>query len=161
MPYGQHFGLISDETFSEFNERMDRIRRDMVALRTKKIGNDTLYQYLKRPEVSYKHLLLKGLHVCNLSDDEIHSLETEIKYEGYITQQRREVHKFSKLERKKIPVYLNYDEVPGIGREAKEKLKKILPESIGHAARIPGISSCDLSLLAVYIEKKTKESPQK
>ena len=56
---------------------------------------------------------------------------------------------------------MNYDEAPGIGREAKEKLKKIQPESIGHAARIPGISSCDLSLLAVFIEKKTKDALKK
>ena len=97
----------------------------------------------------------------SLSDEEIHRVETEIKYEGYIAQQRSEVQKFSKMEKRKIPVELNYDEVPGIGREAKEKLKKILPESIGHAARIPGISSCDLSLLAVYIEKKAKEFPRR
>jgi len=61
------------------------------------------------------------------------------------------------LEKRKIPAGINYDEISGIGREAKEKLKKIRPESIGHAARIPGISSCDLSLLAVFIEKKAKE----
>jgi tRNA uridine 5-carboxymethylaminomethyl modification enzyme len=84
-------------------------------------------------------------------------VENEIKYEGYIAQQRAEVKKFLKLEKRKIPEDLNYDDVPGIGREAKEKLKKIRPESIGHAARISGISTCDLSLLAVFIEKKAKE----
>jgi tRNA uridine 5-carboxymethylaminomethyl modification enzyme len=161
MFYGHQFNLISDENFAEFNERMDRIRHDMQELKTKRIGEDTLYQYLKRPEASYKQLVLNGLHSCSLSDDEVHSVETEIKYEGYIAQQRREVQKFSKLEKRKIPSNLNYDEAPGIGREAKEKLKKIQPESIGHAARIPGISSCDLSLLVVFIEKKNKETPKK
>ena len=161
MFYGHQFDLVSEKDFSEFNERMDRVRRDMQELRAKKIGNDTLYQYLKRPEIIYKTLLSNGLHSCSLSEDEIHSVETEIKYEGYIAQQRREVRKFSKLEKKKIPANLNYDQVPGIGREAKEKLKKIQPESIGHAARIPGISSCDLSLLVVFIEKKNQEDLQK
>ena len=161
MFYGHQFGLISEKTFSEFNERMDRMRNDMLELKTKKIGGDTLYQYLKRPEASYNKLVLSGLHSCNMSSDEIHCVETEIKYEGYIAQQRREVNKFSKLEKRKIPVDLNYAEVPGIGREAKEKLKKILPESIGHAARIPGISSCDLSLLAVFIEKRTRDALKK
>jgi len=156
MFYGHQFGLISEKTFSRFNERMDRMRRDIQELKTKRIGTDTLFQYLKRPEVEYKHLLLNGLHSCNLSDDEIHSVETEIKYEGYIAQQRREVQKFSKLEKRKIPRELDYEKVSGIGREAKEKLKRIQPESIGHAARIPGISSCDLSLLAVYIQNKTQ-----
>ncbi|MFA5159671.1 MAG: tRNA uridine-5-carboxymethylaminomethyl(34) synthesis enzyme MnmG [Candidatus Omnitrophota bacterium] len=156
MFYGYQFSLIPDKTFAKFNEHMDRIRRDMRELKTKRIGSDTLYQYLKRPEITYNQLVSNRLHSCNLSEDEIHCVETEIKYEGYIAQQRREVQKFSKLEKRKIPADLNYDEIPGIGREAKEKLKKIQPESIGHAARIPGISSCDLSLLAVFIEKKAK-----
>ncbi len=161
MFYGHQFDLISEKDFAEFNGRMDRIQNDMRELKTKKIGNDTLYQYLKRPTVGYKQLISNGLHSCNLSDDEIHSVETEIKYEGYIAQQRREVQKFSKIEKRKIPANLNYDEVPGIGREAKEKLKKIQPESIGQAARLPGISSCDLSLLAVFIEKKKQDALKK
>lgn len=161
MFYGHQFGLISEENFEEFNKRMDRIRRDKEELKTKRIGADTLYQYLKRPEISHKQLINKGLHSCYLSSDEVHCVETEIKYEGYIAQQRREVQKFSKLEKRKIPAETNYDEVPGIGREAKEKLKKIQPESIGHAARIPGISSCDLSLLAVFIEKTRQETQKR
>lgn len=156
MFYGHQFDLISSEVFAAFNERMDRIRADIRELKRKKIGNDTLYQYLKRPIVTYKALLENKLHSCCLFEDEIHSVETEIKYEGYIAQQKREVQKFSKLEKRKIPENLDYDKVPGIGREAKEKLKKIQPESIGHAARIPGISSCDLSILAVFIEKAAK-----
>lgn len=159
--YGHQFDLISEKNFSEFNGRMDRVRRDIQELKTKRVGNDTLYQYLKRPEVRYNQLIAKRLHACTLSDDEIHSVETEIKYEGYIAQQRREVKKFSKLEKRKIPANLNYDEAPGIGREAKEKLKRIQPESIGHAARIPGISSCDLSLLAIFIEKKNQDALRK
>ena len=157
MFYGYQFGLITDKTFAEFNERMDRMRRDMQELKIKKLRGDTLYQYLKRPAITYKQLLSNGLHSSSLSEDEIHGVETEIKYEGYIAQQRSEVQKFAKLEKRKIPADLNYDEVPGIGREAKEKMKRILPESIGHAARIPGISSCDLSILAVFIEKNQKK----
>ena len=158
MFYGHQFDLINEKTFSEFNKRMDKIRRDLQELKTKKFRGDTLYQYLKRPEITYKHLLSNNLYTSNLLEDESHRVETEIKYEGYIAQQRNEVQKFSKLEKRKISARLNYDEVPGIGREAKEKLKKIQPDSIGHAARIPGISSCDLSLLAVFIEKKAKET---
>ena len=157
MFYGYQFGLIPEKTFEEFNKSLDRMRADVKELKAKRCGRDTLYQYLKRPEVIYNLLLEKELHSSNLSEDEIHRVESEIKYEGYIAQQRTEVKKFLKLEKRKIPENLNYDEVPGIGREAREKLKKIRPESIGHAARISGISTCDLSLLAVYIEKKAKE----
>ncbi len=157
MFYGYQFGLIPEKTFSEFNESMDRMRTDMRELKSKKIQNDTLYQYLKRPEIRYKSLISSNLHSCELSEDEIHRVESEIKYEGYIAQQRTEVKKFLKLEKRKIPEDLDYEEVSGIGKEAKEKLKKIRPESIGHAARISGISSCDISILAVFIEKKSKE----
>jgi tRNA uridine 5-carboxymethylaminomethyl modification enzyme len=157
MFYGYQFGLIPEKTFAEFNASMDRMRADIKELKTKKLQNDTLYQYLKRPEISYNQLIIKGLHACDLSENEMQRVENEIKYEGYIAQQRAEVKKFLKLEKRKIPEDLNYDDVPGIGREAKEKLKKIRPESIGHAARISGISTCDLSLLAVFIEKKAKE----
>ncbi len=157
MFYGHQFDLIPEKTFAEFNAKMDRVHQDIRELKAKKIGNDTLYQYMKRPSVDYNLLIKNNLHLSNLSEDEKHAVETEIKYEGYIDQQRREVQKFSRLEKRKIPAGINYDEISGIGREAKEKLKKIRPESIGHAARIPGISSCDLSLLAVFIEKKAKE----
>ena len=157
MFYGHQFDLISKQTFEDFNRRMDRIQREMRELKTKKIKNETLYQALKRPECSYKQLISNGLHSTRLSDDEIHRVECEIKYEGYIAQQKTEVRKYSKLEKRKIPSGLNYDEVSGIGREAREKLKKIQPETIGQATRIPGLSSCDLSLLAVFIEKKARE----
>lgn len=161
MFYGYQFGLISDKAFEEFNQSMDRIRREMQILKEKRVRGETLYQRIKNPKESYKHISEKELHHSNLSAEEAHFLESEIKYEGYIAQQKREVHKFSKLEKRKIPEKFNYDEVPGIGREAKEKMKKILPESIGQAARIPGISSCDLSLLAVFLEKTAKRDFKK
>ena len=157
MLYGFQFGLIGEKTFEEFNERLDRMRADAKELKAKRFQNDTLYQYLKRPEISYKQLQISGLHSSELSEDEIHRVESEIKYEGYIAQQKTEVKKFLKLEKRKIPEDLDYEKVPGIGREAKEKLKKVRPESIGHAARISGISTCDLSILAIFIEKKAKE----
>ena len=101
------------------------------------------------------------IHSCILSEEEIHKTETEIKYEGYIARQKIEVQRFKKMEKKKIPALFDYDSMDSIGCEAKEKLKKIRPESIGHASRIPGISSCDLSLLAVQIEKYCRTTPKK
>ncbi len=156
MPYGHEIGLISDGTFLDFQERQKRIQEDMLALQKKFTKNGSLYQYIKRPDVSYKQLLENKLHQSCLSNNEIHFLETEIKYEGYIARQKTEVYRFRKFEKRKIPSATNYDEIVGISREAREKLKKISPESIGQASRIPGISSCDLSLLVVYLEKKQK-----
>ena len=88
-----------------------------------------------------------------LSDEEIHLVETEVKYEGYISRQRVEIARFKKTEKKRIPATINYHQVRGISKEATEKLSKVRPASIGQASRIPGISPCDLSLLAVYLER--------
>jgi tRNA uridine 5-carboxymethylaminomethyl modification enzyme len=88
-----------------------------------------------------------------LKDDEILSLETAVKYEGYISRQMIEVNRFKKVEKRRIPENIEYHKILGISREAKDKLSKIRPASIGQASRIPGLSMCDLSLLAVYIQK--------
>ncbi len=157
MPYGFKTGLIDEKTFADFNDRVDRVNNELKCLKEKKYKNITLYQYLKRPEIKYNTLISNKLHSSNLTEDEILKVETEIKYEGYIDQQNREIKKFVKLEKKKIPPQINYDEVVGIGKEAKEKLKKVFPNSIGRAARIPGISACDLSLIAIHIEKLHKQ----
>ena len=156
MGYGHEVGLLPSEAFEKFKNKMKRIRCDAEALRRKFFKSDSLFQFLKRPEVLYKTLLENGLHSCELSDEEIHKTETEIKYEGYIARQKLDVQRFKKMEKKKIPESTNYDSLEGLGVEAKEKLKKIRPESIGSASRIPGISSCDLSLLAVHIEKSSR-----
>ena len=90
---------------------------------------------------------------CKLNKDEIIRLETEVKYEGYISRQLIEIKRFKKMEKKQIPENLEYHKIVGISREAKDKLSKIKPSSIGQASRIPGLSMCDLSLLAVYLQK--------
>ncbi|HOE68938.1 MAG TPA: tRNA uridine-5-carboxymethylaminomethyl(34) synthesis enzyme MnmG [Candidatus Omnitrophota bacterium] len=153
LEYGYQAGLVSEAERDAFAKRKRAIEYDLKKLRETRIGNDTLYHYLKRPEASYKALTDNKIHSSKLDDNEAHYLETEIKYEGYIARQMIEVKNFKKVEKRKIPDEVDYDTVNGIGREAKEKLKQIKPDSIGQASRIPGISSCDLSLLAVHIAR--------
>lgn len=153
LEYGYQAGLVSEAERDAFAKRKRAIEDDLKKLRETRIGNDTLYHYLKRPEASYKALTDNKIHSSKLDDNEAHYLETEIKYEGYIARQMIEVKNFKKVEKRKIPDEVDYDTVNGIGREAKEKLKQIKPDSIGQASRIPGISSCDLSLLAVHIAR--------
>ncbi|HNX69221.1 MAG TPA: tRNA uridine-5-carboxymethylaminomethyl(34) synthesis enzyme MnmG [Candidatus Omnitrophota bacterium] len=162
MEYGYQFGIITKEVYGVYQRSIKNIADDVEKLKAKRFLGDTLYQYLKRPDVTYKALIENGLHSSNLNDEEIHKLETEIKYEGYIARQKSEVAQFKKLEKRKIPEDTNYESLASVSREAREKLKKIKPESIGQAARIPGISSCDLSLLAVHIEKEARrKNPSK
>jgi len=153
LEYGYQAGLVSEAERDAFAKRKRAIEYDLKKLRETRIGNDTLYHYLKRPEASYKALTDNKIHLSKLDDNEAHYLETEIKYEGYIARQMIEVKNFKKVEKRKIPDEVDYDTVNGIGREAKEKLKQIKPDSIGQASRIPGISSCDLSLLAVHVAR--------
>lgn len=153
MAYGYDFGLISKETFETMQNKLHRVKQQTQKLREQRHGHTDLYQYLKRPEISYKYIRDNILQSCNLSENEIVTLETTIKYEGYVSRQFSDVNRFKKIEKKKIPEHVDYNQVKGMSREAIEKLTKIKPISIGQASRIPGISSCDLSLLAVHIEK--------
>ena len=96
-------------------------------------------------------------YACGLFEEsEILRVETEIKYEGYISRQLADIKRFKKHEKKHIPESLDFSLIKGISREAREKLSKIRPASIGQASRIPGLSICVLSLLAIYIEKQQR-----
>lgn len=153
MKYGQEFGLISEMVFERSQEKLRNIKTEIRRLKNIYVDNVSGDRFLRRPEINYKSLIEKGLHSHHLSEEEILSLETAIKYEGYIERQRVEVHHFKKQEKKIIPAAVDYSFIKGISREAQDKLSKIKPASIGQASRIPGISPCDLSLLAVYLKK--------
>ncbi len=155
MKYGYEFGLIAQKDYEIFLEKQERVCREIKRIKSVRYEHTTLDKYLRRPEIDYKVLVKKELHSC-LTADETHRVETEIKYEGYISRQWAEVEKFKRIEKKKIPEALDYQNVPGISKEAREKLTKIRPLSIGQASRIPGISTCDLSILAISIERFLK-----
>jgi len=89
----------------------------------------------------------------DLSYDIIEQVEIEIKYEGYIERQQRQVEQFKKMEKKKIPYDLNYDDVPSLCLEARQKLKSFHPVSVGQASRISGVSPADISVLLVFLEQ--------
>lgn len=154
MKYGFGFGLIPQNIYEMNQEKSEKIQKEIQRLRLHYVEQVTLDRYLRRPETSYQDLVTRGLHNESLSAEEVLRVEMEVKYEGYVTRQRTEVNRFKKLERRQIPPHIDFHTVRGISREAQEKLAKIRPTSIGQASRIPGVSTCDLSLLAVYLEKQ-------
>ena len=91
----------------------------------------------------------------------IEQVEIEIKYEGYIERQLRQVEQFKKIEKKKIPENLNYDDVPSLRIEARQKLKLLRPLSVGQASRISGVSPADISVLLVFLEQYKRNSRKK
>ena len=106
-----------------------------------------------RPELSYEILAELDPERKELPADVIEQVEIEIKYEGYIERQLRQVNQFKKMEKKLIPETLDYDDVPSLRLEARQKLKNFHPVSIGQASRISGVSPADISVLLVYLEQ--------
>ena len=96
---------------------------------------------------------MTGVQTCALPIYVIEQVEIEIKYEGYIERQIRQVEQFKKMEKRRIPENLNYDDVPSLRIEARQKLKVFHPVSIGQASRISGVSPADVSVLMIYLEQ--------
>jgi tRNA uridine 5-carboxymethylaminomethyl modification enzyme len=153
MRYGYEFGLINQETYDEHLEKQARVQNEIKRIKTTPYESGMLDRYLRRPGIEYKHLIENNLHSQFIDEDDIVRVQTNIKYEGYISRQLADVKRFRKSEKKQIPCSLDYSKIKGISREAQEKLTRIRPASIGQASRIPGLSPCDLSLVAVYLEK--------
>ena len=112
-----------------------------------------LADLLKRTELTYDMLEPIDVERPELTEDIREEVEIQIKYEGYIKLQEEQVEKFKKLESKKIPETINYDDIKGMRLEARQKMNKIKPISVGQASRISGVSPADVSVLLVYLEQ--------
>ena len=114
----------------------------------------TLAELIRRPELSYEKIAPIDKHREELPYDVKEQVDINIKYDGYIKRQMRQVEQFKKLENKRIPENINYDEIQSLRLEAKQKLNQIRPSSIGQASRISGVSPADVSVLLVYLSSK-------
>ena len=175
-PLGHEIGLISDERYEKFKEKRDMIQNEIKRLeKTVFAPSDELCKYLteigsaplrsgikgaeliKRPQVSYEGLKPFDKNRPNLPYVVCEQAEISIKYEGYIKRQAVQAEQFKKLEKKRIPSDIDYDDVDGLRIEARQKLIKIKPESLGQASRISGVSPADIAVLMIYLKTK-KES---
>ena len=175
--YGYEVGLISREQYDYvcrkevlISEEMERLRSVYVGAATKNqeylasIGSTplktavSLAELLCRPELSYSKL--KGLDPerPDLPEAVTEQVEINLKYEGYIQRQCKQVEEFNKLENKRIPSGIDYDDVTSLRLEARQKLKALQPSSIGQASRMSGVTPADIAVLLIYIEKLKKES---
>lgn len=119
-----------------------------------------LSELLRRTELSYDLLAEIDENRPKLENDEKEEAEIQIKYEGYIKMQLTQVEKFKKLERKLLPEDIDYNQIGGIRLEARQKLNKYKPNSVGQASRISGVSPADISVLLVYLEKEKRKTDQ-
>ncbi len=207
-PHGRRVGLISDEAWTDFQAKQERLARVKKLLESTRLTSamsalchsetqraeesaaagggwnsaegQTLAQLLKRPEVSIEQLAAALVNlapefftrnspvtsvppVVKLSSEvrnELKSVETEIKYEGYLLQQQKAMERLKKSEKHSIPEWFDYGSVSGLSREMQEKLTKIRPRTIGQASRIPGVTPAAVSLVNVYIEIQARRREQ-
>ena len=154
--YGYEVGLIDEERYQKFNDKLKQIDELTNYLKDKKIKVDnegiSLYNLIKRPET--KIMNLKDKIDIEVTDEVLEQVEINIKYEGYIKKELDEAKKMVDLDNKKIPEDIDYDKIHNLASEAKQKLKEIRPTSIGQALRISGVNPADISLIMVYIKKE-------
>ena len=173
---GYDVGLISEERYNKYKEKEERINKELERLSqntikpTKEV-NELLkeknsseistgikeIELLKRSEIKYEDLRKIDNNIPNLNDVEAEEVEIKAKYEGYIKLQMAQVEKVKKLENKLLPENLDYLNLKGISLEARQKLDKFKPHSIGQASRISGISPADINVLLIYLEQKHKK----
>ncbi len=169
---GHEIGLISDKRYEEFKKKKENIEKEIERLnkttikptekvnkfleeiRTSKIEVGVkLAELLKRPELNYEKLAVIDENRPQLKSAEKEQVEIQIKYEGYIKLQEKQVEEFKKLEKKLLPENLDYNNIKGISLEARQKLNDYKPSSVGQASRISGVSPADISVLLIYLEQ--------
>jgi len=216
-PHGRRVGLISDQSWADFEAKQQRLEdvkqllektkftREMAAqILQEKLEQDStavagpeaavldpssavgqsLAQLLKRPEIVIEQLapVLRNAfpsffardssansapsavnslpHLSSEIRNELKSVETEIKYAGYLDQQQRSIDRLKKAEQRRIPDWFNYGAVSGLSREMQEKLGKVIPQTLGQASRIPGVTPAAVSLINVFIEIQSRQRDQ-
>ena len=169
-PYAKSIGLVDEKRWKIFQKKMEKVETETKALKELKINpaifggkkteQQSILSVLKRPEATLEKIYKiierpmpdKGVTI---------EIETSKKYEGYIERQKKEIKKIKKYENAKIPKNIIFKEIKGLSNEAKQKLTKVLPKTIAHAQRIPGITPATISLLLVHLKKEETPSSRK
>lgn len=176
---GHSIGLVGEERYARFLERKKKYEEAMDYIRTQRftpkeeinralesMGTAPLTtgtgadQILKRPEMTYRKMM-ETLGCPSFDEEAVEEMEITVKYEGYIARQEAAVRKAARMENEKLPLDMDYLSLGGISTEARQKMDKIRPLSLGQAARIPGVSPADISVLMVYVkQRKGKKSAE-
>jgi tRNA uridine 5-carboxymethylaminomethyl modification enzyme len=171
---GRQLGLVDDNTYHRFQKKVVDIQTELKRLQETRLKPTTttlnnlasiretgelkrptsLAELLKRPELRYEQISQIAPPSEILLPTVAEQVEIQIKYDGYIQRQQRQIHQFKKLENFRIPDTFDYTDVHGLKTEAREKLAKIRPASIGQASRLPGVSPADISILTVILHQQ-------
>ncbi len=174
--FGHQVGLISDEQYNHVLEKEDLIAAEVIRLKETKVGANkevqaflekhnsallrtaaTLAELICRPELDYESLSELDKERQPLPEEVVEQVLINIKYEGYIERQLRQVEQFKKTEKRRIPADIDYDDISSLRLEARQKLKMFKPISVGQASRISGVSPADISVLLIYLEQMNRK----
>ena len=152
-PIGRELGLVQDGRWNGFVARRDLLARGTALLRWARIGDGSAFDVLRRSEVSWPEIVTKVPAAGDIPTDVGRLLDIAAKYEGYIARQDRQIERSAQWEMKLIPTTTDYGQVVGLRNEARQKLSKFTPRSLGQALRISGITPADITVLAIYLER--------
>ncbi len=174
MDYGKNIGLVDDNMYSKFTDKKNNIDKLIDKLKTTKItpkeeinnylksinstplfDSITLYDLLKRPEIEYEQI--DRFIDDKYDEDVIEEVVINIKYEGYIAKANKEANKMIEYENIKLDENMNYDDVPNLAKEARQKLNEIKPISVGQALRVSGVNPADITMLLLYLKRAKHE----
>jgi tRNA uridine 5-carboxymethylaminomethyl modification enzyme len=147
---GHEIGLLPERNARKLEAKRAAIEIELARLEKTRVGADTLAQLLRRPEMTYSNLPNRNE---DLPEEVVQQVEIFIKYEGYIARQETEVAKLKSLEDKQIPTWMDYTKVPSLRTEARQKLARIQPATLGQASRISGVSPSDIGILMVWLKQ--------
>lgn len=170
---GYEIGLISEERYRRFCDKRERIEREKERIMNTRVRPDQphvqavlreagspeltevleLAQLLRRPEITYQHIHQMAPAPEPVADDVAEQVEIQIKYDGYIRKSLQQVERVKKMEERRIPADIDYHQISGMSKEAREKMSTIRPLNIGQASRISGVNPADISVLMVYLEQ--------
>ncbi len=159
-PVGRNAGLVSDQRWDAFQQKeqqKDRVRKLLDSQRAPVPDHPTWAMWLKRPESKIEEL--RGWIEKEIGDPAgrgvLTTVETELKYAGYLAQQRRQVDQLKDAERRRIPNEFCYTDIPGLSREVREKLERVRPDTLGQAGKIPGVTPAAIAVLDVYLSLRS------
>ncbi len=174
---GYEIGLVTEERYKKTLEKKEAIQKELERLKKTVIGPSpennkilegigtspikspiSLYELIRRPEIQYDDISGLDASRDHLNREVRLQVQTQIKYEGYISKQMIQIEQFKKLENKKLSLDEDYNEIRGLSNEAKQKLNKFKPDSVGQASRISGISPSDINVLLIYLEQRRRSA---
>lgn len=149
-PIGREAGLVSDEQWELFTKRRQLIEQETTRLHQLREGGSTQAELLRRPEITYRSLPNANL---NLPEDVQQQVEIQIKYAGYIARDVGQIQRFTRLEEKQLPTWIDYEKIPSLRFESRQKMLRYRPDSIGQASRISGVTPADIAILLIWLKK--------